>query len=192
MATASLSEKQNHPSTPAPKESQPSSRPCGNLTLQQAGFLSGKSTQPQRAEPESYPAWPAWQQALDADRHAKNVLCRASHGNSRIADPDRSRNIIPDVHRDRYALALPATTQNRGSRDANTSVLFHHSHDMKLAHIFSGALTPSKLKPLARTWPAASFNQSRVRCRSDTSSSARGVTRDAPYQAWYAPASSSK
>ena len=35
------------------------------------------------------------------------------------------------------------------------------------------------------TWPAASFSQRRVRCRSVTASSPRGVTRQASYQRWY-------
>ena len=54
----------------------------------------------------------------------------------------------------------------------------------RATHIFSGALTPSRCKPLARTWRVASFTQRRVRCRSLTSSSARGVTRALPYQVW--------
>ena len=56
----------------------------------------------------------------------------------------------------------------------------------------SGALTPSRFKPLASTCCAALFSSRRVRCRSVTSSSALGVTRETPYQLWYAEASCSR
>src|SRR5690606_17012668 len=59
-------------------------------------------------------------------------------------------------------------------------------------HILSGADTPSRSSPLARTWRVASFSHSRVRCTSETSSSPKGVTRRWSYHLWYAPAISSR
>ena len=56
----------------------------------------------------------------------------------------------------------------------------------------SGALTPSRFRPLASTCCAALFSSRRVRCRSVTSSSALGATRETPYQLWYAEASCSR
>ena len=52
------------------------------------------------------------------------------------------------------------------------------------AHIRSGALTPSRPRPLARTWRVASFSHRRVRCTSPTTSSPNGATRRWSYHLW--------
>ena len=59
-------------------------------------------------------------------------------------------------------------------------------------YILSGAPTPSNPRPLARTWRVASLSHRRVRWRSVTGSSPRGVTRVRSYQPWKAAASSSR
>src|SRR5690606_39563538 len=52
------------------------------------------------------------------------------------------------------------------------------------AHIRSGALTPSRSRPVASTWVVASLSHSRVRCASSTGCSPRGVTRHWSYHLW--------
>ncbi len=59
-------------------------------------------------------------------------------------------------------------------------------------YILSGAPTPSNPSPVARTWRVASLSHRRVRWTSPTGSSPWGVTRVRSYQAWKAPASSSR
>ena len=54
-------------------------------------------------------------------------------------------------------------------------LLFVVAHVVPRGYILSGALTPSRPRPLRSTWPVASFSQRRVRC---TSSIRRLAERD--------------
>ncbi len=80
------------------------------------------------------------------------------------------------------------TTTTRRLRRRGTSC----SRSATQRYIRSGALTPSRSRPLRNTVPTASLTQSRVWCTVDTGSSPRGVTRQVSYQRWYDPASSSR
>src|SRR5690606_22593182 len=60
------------------------------------------------------------------------------------------------------------------------------------AHVRSGALTPSRSRPVASTWVVASLSHSRVRCASSTGCSPRGVTRHWSYHLWQVAASCSR
>ena len=99
--------------------------------------------------------------------HVVADLKRAGLAAGRAAGPDGWRELIEPGG------VLGAGTRGlRGYRDAGVEGAGGVD-----VHIRSGALTPSMPRPLANTWRAATQSASRARCRSLTSSSPMGSTR---------------